>query len=198
MSPTPAPSEVRLCPFRTAGGGRVPEHSSRAPSARSAVLGGQRCPGQLGERGGGRLRRGTARGLWGGELGGGGIHADALAGAEAGGQDREPARRGGRGARVGGLTAGRRPDRWPAVPPAGEAGVRLPHRLLPGGGREDHRLWLPLPPGRLPAQRLECHGLHHRLPGVRPPGRPRGSLPPRALLRHVTPRCSGGRSSLRP
>lgn len=31
MSPTPAPSEVRLRPFRTAGGGRVPEHSSRAP-----------------------------------------------------------------------------------------------------------------------------------------------------------------------
>lgn len=78
-----------------------------SPSARSAVPGGQRCPGQLGERGGGGLRRGTAQGLWGGELGGGGIHADALAGAKAGGQDREPARRGGRGARAGGLTAGR-------------------------------------------------------------------------------------------
>lgn len=46
-------------------------------------------------------------GLWGGEPGGGGSHADALAGAEAGGQDREPTGRGGRGARAGGLTAGR-------------------------------------------------------------------------------------------
>lgn len=63
-------------------------------------------------------------------------------------------------------------------PPAGEAGVRLPHGLLAGGGCEDCRLRLRLPPGRLPAQRLERHGLHHRLPGVRPPGWPRGSLRP--------------------
>lgn len=191
MSPTPAPSEVSCVPPEP-----LVEAASRNTAAEPlCAVGGPgraavswaawrtrwwraqtgHCPGALGRRAG---RRGDPRGC--------------------------PGRCQGRGAgprahregRAGG--AGRRPDRWPAVPPAGEAGVRLPHRLLPGGGREDHRLRLPLPPGRLPAQRLECHGLHHRLPGVRPPGRPRGSLPPRALLRHVTPRCSGGRSSLRP
>lgn len=47
-------------------------------------------------------------------------------------------------------------------------GVFLPHHLLDRSRHEDHRLRLPVPPGRLPAQRLERAGLHHRLSGVRP------------------------------
>lgn len=73
-----------------------------------------------------------------------------------------------------------------ALIPTGETGVFLPHRLLHRSRHEDHCLRLPVPPGRLPAQRLECAGLHHRLPGVSRPGAggQRGSPRPRAHRHH--------------
>lgn len=50
---------------------------------------------------------------------------------------------------------------------AGACGVSVPHYFYSGGVPEDNSLRLALPPKRLPEERLESAGLHHRSCRVR-------------------------------
>lgn len=50
---------------------------------------------------------------------------------------------------------------------AGACGVSVPHYFYGGGVPEGNSLWLALPPKRLPEERLESAGLHHRSCRVR-------------------------------
>lgn len=50
---------------------------------------------------------------------------------------------------------------------AGACGVSVPHYFYGGGVPEGNSLWLALPPKRLPEERLESAGFHHRSCRVR-------------------------------